>query len=193
MVDVRVTTPGGTSTNSVADDYTYMAPSSAPVISLTNLPGTSATIDFAGREYYTANLGLRGNEGASPVVIGTPVYVGNGQSESGGSWTFNDGATNIDSGSRWTSTQAGNSWSLPLTGDGTPRTVSMFMNIGHWGGSANYLITAGSTTFTFNKSTQPNLSLYQLDVTFTGNTTVSVQPQSSVNWSAFTFAAAVVQ
>ena len=122
---------------SASDDVTVQVNSTATTISVTQLAGTSATIDFAGRKYYTGANGRRGNAGASPVVIGDPTYVGVGGSEpnptsSGAAqWTFLDGAATIDTGYHWLQTRSANSFSFQLTGDSTPRTVKLYFSMYH--------------------------------------------------------------
>jgi hypothetical protein len=169
----------------------------SPTIQVNTLPDGPVTVDFAGDEYYTARLGIHGNEAGSPVVIGDPVYVGNNAASGAGgnAWTFRDGSTLVDAGFHWVDTNTANKWSISLTGDNTnPQTVSIYLEIGHpYGNAGEYLLTAGSTTTTITKSGTTHVTRYQVDVTFVGSITVEMKPKQTLAGSAFALAAILVQ
>ena len=192
-VTLEVTDNGG------ASDTDSVSVTVAPFVAITavaanTLPNPSV-VDFSGREYYTAHKDLRGNESASPVVIGDPVYnvsSGNVGSDSTPIWTFNDSGVLVDNGNHWISSQNGNSWSVTLTGDNTPREVKIYMDIYHNKGSLDYLVSVGSASTVITKSSKGS-TLYELAITITGSETVVVKPLGRRSWSAFSLAGIVVE
>ena len=163
-----------------------------PIV-ITALPGLNAIVDLEGRRYFISNQGIRGNASSSPVIIGDPVYTPEGSDDSEGSlWTFVDGQSHVGEGNIWIQTRTGHNWSIPLQGEaGVYHTVRMYMDIYHWSGNAEYVVSVGNDSKIITKSDRFG-TLYQVDITFMGNTTLTVESEGNLSFSAFALAAVVV-
>jgi len=186
----NTTNGAGNTTRSVSLTVTTATP--GPTIAVNPIPGTTTIIDFAGREYLTLANGRRGNASASPAALGTPSYSPAAGGTDPIAWTFVDGAAAVDSGFTWMSTQAGSSFSLPLTGDATPRTAKLYLSVYHFSGSMSYTVSAGGTSATLTHSAAGR-ALYEIAVTFTGTTTLSVGPTGTLPYAGFEMAAALLE
>jgi hypothetical protein len=139
---------------------------------------SSTTIDFAGREYFVANGDVHGNVWVSPVEIGRAVYRP-AWSYVKEHWLFKDGEIVVGSGAMSVSAAHHASWSLPITGDAVPRTVSIFISIHHVHEEpSSYRIIAGGVHQTLTKSTS-GLSSYRIGISFRGSVEVIMESLSS--------------
>ena len=189
-VTLTVTDNGGASSSHT---MLVTVTSPGPTISITQI-ASPGVVDFNGREYRTANQDVYGNQTATPVVIGQPVFntvTGADNAESHPLWTFTDGSLFVDDGNHWIQSRTSNSWTVQLLGDGTLRTATFYVDVYHNSGSLDYLFTAGTASTTISKTSNGG-TLYEMAVRFTQDTTVTLEAQGDLMWSAFSLAAVVI-
>lgn len=162
------------------------------ITSLSVSAASEAAIDFFGREYYTAREGIHGNSGASPLEIGDPSYVP-GASDFSQVWKFTDGGSLVDEGAMYLFSSAGNRWSLPLQGVGSPGTVRLYVSVNHnSSGGSIYEIRAGEASESLTVSRRGR-SHYIIEATFSGEITLEMEcTYSSSSGASFWLAGAEV-
>lgn len=154
-------------------------------------PVMSTSIDFSGREYFTARKEIHGNESASPLEIGDAQYEPSGREYSSG-WRFADGGEFVDEGVRYVAAQHGNAWGLHLIGDAESRSVDIYVTINHNSrGGTEYLVTAGDASETITK-TDLGRDHYVITIRFVGEVEVRMENVSDYSDSATFWLAAAV-
>lgn len=167
-----------------------------PSISIQTLPGSSATIDIAGREYYTAGSNLSGNSTGSSGTISSPSFVhggGQGGAQTGSVWSFTDGGGAIDSGFYWMVPNPANRIEIPLLSAAGGSTARIYLNVLHFfGGSNTYTISTQGAQASFTQSSN-NQELREIVIDFSGSITVVIQPTGSINFSDFSLAGVLLE
>jgi hypothetical protein len=169
--------------------------SKATIDYLKPVPRGSASIDLAGREFYTAAKKRRGYDSASPVVIGDPEYSGASERPVVSlPWNFKDGAAVIDTGDVALPTKPPHQWSVHLQGDDEFRAVRFYFALAHQGarGKVDYRFQAGASHQALPMSASGNV-LYEAGVSFRGSVTVQFGPEGELPGAFFTLAAVIVE
>ncbi len=194
-----VATDGHGSSDSATVTVT-VAPACETSITIDYLASVSSgyVIELDGREYYTARHEVRGNEGASPLVLGDFAYTGVGY-DGRYALEFQENGVPVDDGGRYMLTSPGNQWSIPLTGMSACRTVTFYIVVMHTDFRAQgsrYEIHAGDASETLEVITSTSARrIYAVDVTFAGEVDVEMQAtySSTTDKAFFELGAGVVE